>query len=248
MASKKTPRSKDRRRKKATARKPKRRTTHRAKPKKPARARKPAEAKASGGDAAYERGLRERALAFHRVLADHGVYSATPSEQDFLARIEPTIRETATLVASGRWNADLELLSLPVSLLPKIEDCVPTISWDYEFGLESLFEDLGPMFQKAGSTFTWKRVEGKGDRDRYECALDGRAISLEPADPVEIDFGDFDRIVKDIESALAPKAKKLYQAVTGDQSGRLLVIPTKSEAALREILVCGEDPRAEEFY
>jgi hypothetical protein len=34
----------------------------------------------------------------------------------------------------------------------------------------------------------------------------------------------------------------------GDQSGRLLVIPTKSEAALREILISGDDPRAEEFY
>jgi hypothetical protein len=250
MAKKRTPRtkkSKGGRGKKPAARKPKRRVAlRRTKPKKPARARKPATA---GGDtAAYGRALRERALAFHRVLADHGVYSAAVSEQEFLARVGPAIDETATSVANGKQSADLELLGLPVTLLFKIEDWVPTVSWDYEFGLDSLFEDLGPMFEKSGSTFTWKRVKGPGDRDRYEYTLDGRALAIEPSDPVEIDFGDFVSIVKDVETALAPRARKLYQPVTGDQSGRLLVIPTKSEEALREILISGDDPRAEEFY
>jgi hypothetical protein len=247
MTNKRTPKSKKGRGKKPTARKPKRRVAkRRARAPKPAR-QKPARARKPDATA-YERGLRERALAFHRVLADHSVYSAPVSEQDFMTRVGPTIDETTRLVANGQWNADLELLSLPVSLLDKIGDWVPTISWDYEFGLEGLFEDLGPLFEKAGSSFTWKRVDGAGDGGRYEYTLDGRALAIEPADPVEIDFRDFAGMVKEIESVLALKAKKLYQAVTGDQSGRLLVIPAKSETALREILISGDDPRAEEFY
>ncbi|HXU05860.1 MAG TPA: hypothetical protein VN903_33130 [Polyangia bacterium] len=201
---------------------------------------------ARGNAAVDERALRARALAFHRVLADQGVYSAVVSEDEFLAKVGPTILETATSVAKGQENGSLELLALPVTLLYTIKDWVPTIEWDYEFGLDSLFEDLGPMFEKAGSSFTWKRVEG--DRDRYEYTLDGQALAIEPSDPVEIDFRDFAVIVKEIEGVLAPKAKKIFQPVTGDQSGRLLVIPTSSEAALREILIAGDDPRAEEFY
>jgi hypothetical protein len=190
--------------------------------------------------------LRERALELHRILTEAHVYRSPPSDDDFLRRVERVISDEAANVQAGRVDRNLALLAIPVSVLCALGDLAPTMSWDYEFGYEALFELLEALFCKSGRAFAWGRAAGA--REQYEYTLDGRPFVLQAADDTEVHPRDYQKILKDLQDALRPNGLMLYDPETGDQSGLLVLIPQAAEARLRSVLVAANDPRAAEFY
>jgi hypothetical protein len=219
---------------------------------------KPSQTKATTAPAKdVGHGLRERALELHRILRDGRVYRSPLSTEDFLARVERVVSEEAANVEAGRVDPSLALLAMPVSLLSALGEHVPTMSWDYEFGYEAFFESLGTLLGASGRQFAWGRPQaaGRGSaprpasaREPYEYTLDGQTFRLRPADDAEVHPQDYARILKDLQDALRPNGLMLYDPVTGDQSGVLVLIPRAAEASLRTVLVAANDPRAAEFY
>jgi hypothetical protein len=171
--------------------------------------------------------LRQHGLELHRVMSDNGVYRRSVSDESFLAYVDATLGEAAGSVGDSKESHELALLSLPIALLHDLHEVVHMMTWDYEFGLDSLFESLAGLFDGS--------------------PLAGQRFSLHALDSVEVAPGDYTKIVSNLERVLAPDFK-LYEPATGDQSGMMLLIPSRAEAPLRELLIAADDPRAEALY
>lgn len=194
----------------------------------------------------YRRQLRNHALMFHHALLEGGVYISPLGEKEFLSRIDEEISLCAKNIEKNIEDLELALLGLPVELIMAVDDVVPCANWDYESGYKGFFEDLDELFSKINWKVDW---EHEPATSTLKLTLNNQTWSIENVKHIaEVDGEVYSQIMDHLNSALNKHGKELYEAVTGDQTGLLVLIPTSAREMLADYLISGNDPRAMSFY
>lgn len=194
----------------------------------------------------YRSQLRNHALRFHHALLEGGVYISPLGEKEFLSRIDEEISLCAKNIEKNIEDLELALLGLPVDLIMAVDDVVPCANWDYESGYKGFFEDLDDLFSKINWKVDW---EHEPATSTLKFTLNNQTWSIENVKHIaEVDGDVYAQIMEHLNSALSNHEKELYEAVTGDQTGLLVLIPIRARELLADYLISGSDPRATSFY
>jgi hypothetical protein len=63
-----------------------------------------------------------------------------------------------------------------------------------------------------------------------------------------VDFEVYEKIMGPLNDTLTEQGEVLYDAVTGDQTGLLILMPSTSPRIIKDFFIEVHDPRAELFY
>lgn len=202
------------------------------------------------------RKLKKRALDFHRVLREYGVYTRNILETEFLHRTLDTIERTANNIVSGIGDPGATILGFPESLLFSLSDVLYTTTWDTEDGAEKLFECLRDLFEQTDFHFAWRFDD---EQQRLSFQIDSVEWSVACVDLDQEDLWinplDFSELEPRLNDYLESQEWTLYPVTTGDQTGRFLLMPLKAVDAAKDYLLVAHpevypdyDPRSEWLY
>lgn len=202
-------------------------------------------------DEAYSR-LRERAIDFHQLLLSNSIYQESLSADHYLSLIEETLSATAEGIASGRLDRWVAVLGFCESLLYRIEDYLPTVSFDVTQGPREHMAALEKLLGRVGYRFSWmiddnaNVVHLKLDDIEWEGSCVDGWWAHEPP---------FTKDKPNLIQFLQDHGWFLYAAGTGDALIRYLLVPPHSKEALKKYLIPGfspmhpdHDPRIDWFY
>ncbi|MBN1317368.1 MAG: hypothetical protein JXA42_17940 [Anaerolineales bacterium] len=195
--------------------------------------------------------LKKRALNFHQVLLEYGVYTRNVTENEFLQRIHGATEKTAMNLVGGIGDPGATILGFPGSLLFNLSDVLHTTTWDIEDDSKVLFENLSDLFQETDFRFVW-RVDDKQQKIIYQ--IDSTEGSVACPD-LWIDPLDFSEFEPRLNGYLQSREWMLYFVTTGDQTFRFVLMPLKAVDAVRDYLIISYpeihpcyDPRSEWLY
>lgn len=200
--------------------------------------------------------LTERALDFHCVLCECGVYTENLSEDEFLQRTLDTIKKTAKNIAEGMGDPGATILGFPETLLYTISDVLYTTTWDTEDSPEELFERLRELFEKTHFRFAWRFDD---EQQRLSFHIDSIKWSVACADLDQenlwINPLEFSELEPRLNEYLGSQKWTLYPVATGDQTGRFLLMSVTAVNAVKDFLLAAfpegyqnHDPRSEWLY
>jgi hypothetical protein len=190
--------------------------------------------------------LRQQAVKFHQALIDGKVYVKNIDKQEFLFRIDKLVDDNAERIVENVEGLELSTLALPVNLLYVLEDVLPFAIWDYEFGYDGFFDDLNKLFSKTSHIVEWG-YDSEASQLKY--SLDNQTWTINNLEhTAEVDPEIYSEILDNINNYLQKQDEILYAAVTGDQTGLLILVPSNSLENLKDFLISNDDPRASMFY
>lgn len=183
---------------------------------------------------AYEN-LKSRALDFHFVLRDNGVYHKPISDEEFLERIEPDIRNTADNLAKGRGDPWATVLGFPVGLLSSVDDCLCRSSFDGMGGPKAFYEALQTILAQAGFQLSWHFAQ---DAEKLQFKVASVMWDVECKSLKWIDDPiSHSRIEPNLTDFLEHAGLYLYPITTGDSFLEYLLIPLETKSALKKYLI-----------
>lgn len=190
--------------------------------------------------------LRAHALKFHKALVKGKIYTTNLKKEEFFDRICAELSGTARYIVEHNGDLELHKLNLPVSLRNELEDVLAYANWDYEACYDGFFDDLTRLFSRSAHAFKWEYDPGSS---QLIYALDGHSWTIDNLRlRAEVDFEVYEKIMSPLNDALKEHGQVLYDAVTGDQTGLLILMPSASPGIIKDFFIEVHDPRAEIFY
>jgi hypothetical protein len=191
--------------------------------------------------------LQQHVLGFHQVLAGAGVYQTPIGKAGFVSRTSNKVSNWAQRMAKGDCGLIGGVLLLPGSLLFNLSDVVRTLRWDFEFGYRPLLENLRELLERASLSFDW-------EFDPQQATL---SFSISSQTWVITDLDIDDHVEPEqyncIHQALSDYLKQhelcLYdEALTGDQTGLIVLMPLKAVNEISRYLISESDPKVKLLY
>jgi hypothetical protein len=202
------------------------------------------------------RKLKKRALDFHHVLREYGVYTRDCSETEFLQRTNDIAESCAKNIVGGIGDPGATILGFPEALLGSLSGLIRTATYDTEDGAEKLFERLRELFEQTDFHFAWRfDVE----QQRLSFQIDSTEWSVACVDLDQEDLWinplHFSELEPRLNDYLHNYDWTLYPVTTGDQVALFVLMPLKAVDAVRDYLLVeypeahpNHDPRSEWLY
>lgn len=200
--------------------------------------------------------LRKRALRFHRVLSEYGIYTKRLSESEFLERSDGLIEKTADHIVQRIGDPGANIVGLPAALLSCLSDALHTQTWDFEDGPEALFEKLTDLFRSSDYPFSWA-FQATSMELEFQIGQARWSVQVTDLEQEELwlDALGFTEIFPRVNDYLRMQGWTLHTPATGDQTFRFVLMSLGAAAAVRDYLfLClyeahpDHDPRSDWLY
>jgi len=191
------------------------------------------------------KGLKKRALSFHKVLVNESVYQKQLSEDAFLNLIKDQLKDSAEGITNGRIDPWVNVLGFCEALLFDLEDFLFTVTYDAMEGPQEHLGALKTLLTKVGYEFSWE-IDEETNQIHFKVEdIEWSGPRVDAWWLTDPDF--FSEETPNLIDFLDNEGWFLFLAGTGDATGRYLLVPLNSKEELKKFLVPGFCQRHKEF-
>ncbi|MDQ4076615.1 MAG: hypothetical protein M3220_10265 [Chloroflexota bacterium] len=182
-----------------------------------------------------ERVIRE----FYQDLVEAQLLSAdVVSVEELFEKRLPYLGLTVQAIADGHQSLVTECISLPSYIVRRLDDVVPQVAWDSEWGGEVLLGCVEQFFTRLPFDFAWQYSQ---DADRVICRVDTHRwavekVSYEDYNGVWDDAKVYEETFRQLNHYFARHRLILIDVPTWSQATRWLLVPSEHVKELDKFL------------